>query len=192
MSVPVTIVGLSGSTRAGSFNTALLRAAAELAPPRVSLPVETVAGFPAYDADVEAERGLPERAVELKATLARADGLLISSPEYNAGIPGAAKNAIDWLSRPAGDIPEVFGGLHVALIGATPGRGGTRFAQAGWLPVLRYLSCSVWSAKTLYVAGARDAFDAEGILVDETVRRLLAELVEGFAAHCASQRRHSA
>ena len=97
-------------------------------------------------------------------------------------MPGVLKNAIDWLSRPPKDIPRVFGGKPVAIMGATPGMGGTRLAQSAWLPVLRTLGTRTWFGKQLYVAGAAQAFDAEGRLVDEKVRHLLSELMAGFAA----------
>jgi NAD(P)H-dependent FMN reductase len=95
-----TIVGISGSLRRGSFNSALLRAAAELMPDGATLRVETIAGIPLYDADDEATNGLPPAVVRLKDAIAAGDGLLLATPEYNNGIPGVAKNAIDWLSRP--------------------------------------------------------------------------------------------
>jgi NAD(P)H-dependent FMN reductase len=97
-------------------------------------------------------------------------------------MPGVLKNAIDWLSRPPADIPRVFGGKPVAILGATPGLGGTRLAQSAWLPVLRVLGTRTWFGRQLYVAGAGQAFDAEGRLVDEKIRKLLGEFIAGFAA----------
>jgi NAD(P)H-dependent FMN reductase len=91
------------------------------------------------------------------------------------------KNAIDWLSRPAKDIPHVFGDKPVAIMGATPGRGGTRLAQNAWLPVLRTLGTRPWFGRQLYVAGAAQVFDAEGRLVDETIKKLLSEFMIRFA-----------
>ena len=110
-----------------------------------------------------------------------ADGLLLVTPEYNNSIPGAMKNAIDWMSRPASDIPRVFGGKPVALMGATPGRGGTILAQAAWLPVLRALGMRPWFGRTLTVASAGKSFDAQGKLVDEQLRKLLSEFMAGYA-----------
>lgn len=179
------IVGLSGSLRAGSFNGKLLRAAQALAPEGVAIDVASIAGIPLYDGDLEAAHGVPEAVVALKDRIAAADGLLLVTPEYNQGIPGVFKNAIDWLSRPAKDIARVFGDKPVAVIGATPGMGGTRMAQTAWLPVLRALGTRPWFGRQLYVAGAGQVFDAEGNLVDEKVRGLLRAYVEDFARFAA-------
>src|SRR5262245_58190471 len=116
-----TIVGISGSLRRDSFNTALLRVAAQLMPEGAELAIETIAGIPLYDGDVEASEGIPPRVVQLKNRISNADGLLLATPEYNNSIPGVLKNAIDWCSRPTTDIKSVFGGKPVALIGASPG-----------------------------------------------------------------------
>src|SRR5262249_42079945 len=130
LAMPVlTILGISGSLRRGSYNSMLLRAAVELAPEDTRIDVASIAGIPLYDGDLEAEKGIPEPVRQLKDRIAQADGLLLVTPEYNNSIPGVFKNAIDWLSRPASDIPHVFGGRPVALAGATPGRGGTLLAQ---------------------------------------------------------------
>jgi NAD(P)H-dependent FMN reductase len=122
---------------------------------------------------------------ELKDALRGADGLLIATPEYNWGIPGFLKNAIDWASRPASEIPEVFGDLPVALIGAG-GSAGTRLAQSAWLPVFRYLRMRPWAERTLYIDRARERFDTHGRLADETARDQLEAVVGGFVAHCAA------
>ncbi len=104
-----TIIGLSGSLRQGSYNTALLHAAAALMPDGASLTVKTIHGIPLYNEDEEDAHGIPPLVQELKASIVAADGLLLSTPEYNNSIPGVFKNAIDWLSRPGADIPKVFG-----------------------------------------------------------------------------------
>jgi NAD(P)H-dependent FMN reductase len=114
------ILGISGSLRDGSFNTALLRTARPLVGAGVEFEIATLHGIPLYDGDAEARDGLPPAVVALKEKLAAADGVLLATPEYNNGIPGVFKNAIDWLSRPANDIARVFGNRPFALIGASP------------------------------------------------------------------------
>lgn len=179
-----TIIGISGSLRRGSFNSALLRAAVELAPPELTVEIASIREIPLYDADLEAA-SFPTAVAELKDRLAAADGLLIVTPEYNNSIPGVLKNAIDWLSRPGSDIKRVFGGRAVGLIGATPGQGGTRLSQTAWLPVLRQLDLRPFFARQLYVAGAGQVFDADGRLVDDKVRDLLRRYMAGLAEFIA-------
>src|SRR4051812_36451819 len=102
-----TVLGLSGSLRAASYNTALLRTAAGLMPEGATLDIATPHGIPLYDGDAEAREGIPEAVQALKARLLAADALLLATPEYNNGVPGVLKNAIDWLSRPSSDIGRV-------------------------------------------------------------------------------------
>lgn len=181
----VTLVGISGSLRKASFNTALLRAASELMPEGATLALHSIRDIPLYDGDVEAAEGLPAAVQSLKDAIAGSQGLVIASPEYNASIPGVLKNAIDWLSRPPADIKRVFADKPVALVGATPGPGGTRLAQTAWLPVFRLLGMRPWWGKSLYVGGASKVFDAEGKLTDEATRKQLKDLVEGFVEFAA-------
>lgn len=177
-----TVIGIAGSLRRASYNGSLLRAAVELAPPGLTLEVASIRDIPLYDGDVEAAQGVLAPVAELKDRIASADGLLLVTPEYNNSIPGVFKNAIDWLSRPAKDISRVFGNKKVGLIGATPGRGGTRLAQAAWLPVFRTLGMRPWFGSQLYVAEAGKAFDSEGNLTDDAIKKLLAGYMAGFAA----------
>ena len=175
-----TILGISGSLRRGSFNSSLLRAAAELAPQGASIEIASIRDIPLYDGDLEAESGIPEPVRALKERIASADGLLLVTPEYNNSIPGVLKNAIDWLSRPPADSPRVFRDRPVALMGATPGAGGTGMAQTAWLPVLRALNTRAWFGPRLMVSGASKVFDAEGHLTDEGIKKQLTSFVAGF------------
>lgn len=174
------ILGISGSLRQQSYNTALLRAAQAQMGPDAELELVTLRGIPLYDGDVEERDGLPQAVSELKAKIIACDGLLLATPEYNNGIPGVFKNAIDWLSRPPGDIPKVFGNRPVAVIGASIGGFGTILAQSAWLPVLRTLGTRQWSGGRLMVARASKAFDEKGDLTDEAVRKQLGEFMQGF------------
>jgi NAD(P)H-dependent FMN reductase len=183
----VRVVGIAGSLRKDSYNSALLRAAAALTPAGAELTIASIRGIPLYDGDVEAE-GPPESVTQLKEQIAAADGLLLATPEYNNSMPGVLKNAIDWLSRPAADIPRVFRGRPVAIMGATPGRGGTILAQAAWLPVFRTLGLDICPGPRVYVAGAAKVFDAQGTLVDPEVRALLERFVKGFVEFIVSRR----
>ncbi len=175
-----TILGISGSLRRGSFNTSLLRAAKDLAPEGATIEIASLHGIPLYDGDLEAESGIPEAVRTLKDRVAAADGLLLVTPEYNNSIPGVFKNAIDWLSRPASDIGRIFGDRPVALMGATPGPGGTLLAQTAWLQVLRTLGTRPWFGARLLVSGAGKVFDAEGALTDEKIRGQVQAFMKGF------------
>ena len=174
------IVGIAGSLRSGSYNAALLRAAAAEAPPEATIEIESIRGIPLYDGDVEA-KGIPSRVSELKDRIAAADALLLVTPEYNNSIPGTFKNAIDWLTRPPADIPRVFKGRAVGLIGASPGMRGTVLSQTAWLPVLRTLGVQPWFEQLLYVGNADKVFDPSGKLIDEAIRTRLRNYVRGFA-----------
>ena|SRR6185369_16617196 len=162
----------------------LLRAAVELAPAGSTIEIGSIGEIPLYNADVEAA-AIPPGVLALKEKLAAADGLLIATPEYNNSIPGVAKNAIDWLSRPPADVPRLFRNKPIAIMGATPGQGGTILSQAAWLPVLATLGTSPYFGRRLRVSGAATVFDGDGRLIDEGIREQLRKFVEGFAAFCA-------
>ncbi len=180
------LIGLSGSLRRGSFNTALLRAAAELMPDGVELSIHTIRGIPLYDGDAESAEGIPQTVADLKEAIAAADGLLLVTPEYNNSIPGVLKNAIDWLTRPAADIPRIFRGKPVAIMGASPGGFGTVLSQNAWLPVLRVLGMKPWFGGRVLVSRAQSVFNEAGEITDEAVKEQLRRFVHGFAAFVRS------
>jgi len=184
----VTLVGLSGSLRRGSYNSALLRAAAALMPADSTLRIESIAAIPLYDGDVESAHGIPEPVARLKDAIAAADGLLLVTPEYNNSIPGVAKNAIDWLTRPNTDIPRVFGGKPVALAGASPGGFGTILSQTAWLPVFRLLGADFWSGSRLLLARAGTLIDQNGEIADAATRETIAKFVAGFVAYVRARK----
>lgn len=176
------ILGISGSLRRRSYNTALLRAAQELMPEGSTLIEGTIAGIPLYDGDEEEAHGVPAAAETLKQQIIDADGLLLFSPEYNNSIPGVLKNAMDWATRPASDVSKVFGEKPVAVVGASSGGFGTILAQDAWLSVLRTLRTRPWFDGRLMVTRAGDLFDENGTLTDEKMRGRLATFLEGFTA----------
>jgi chromate reductase, NAD(P)H dehydrogenase (quinone) len=180
MSTPVKILGISGSLRRQSFNTALLRAAQALAGPDIVLDIATLHGIPLYDGDLEQQEGVPQAVRDLQARIMASDALLLATPEYNNGIPGVFKNAIDWLSRPPAEIAAVFGNRPVAIIGASPGGFGTILAQNAWLPVLRTLGARHWAGGRLMVSRAPHVFDENGEMTDEGTRKQLHDFVQGF------------
>lgn len=162
MSSPVHIVGISGSLRKGSYNTALLKAALELIPEGVTAEVADFSALPVYNADLDTgDRPEPVRA--FRDTLARAHAILIVSPEYNYSIPGGLKNAIDWASRGT-DAPLLR--KPVALMGATPGLLGTVRMQLAFKPVFQFLDMKQVLKPEVLVAQVATKFDAEGRLVD--------------------------
>ena len=182
------IVGVSGSLRRASLNSALLRAAAELMPAGAELKIESIEGIPLYNGDVEATDGIPQRADAIKKTITDSDGLILATPEYNNSIPGVFKNAVDWLSRPPADIKTVFGGKPVAIMGASPGGFGTVLSQNAWLPVLRTLGTNPWFGSRLLVSRAASVFDESGKLTDESIRKQLQQFLSGFVEFCSRRK----
>jgi chromate reductase len=183
-----TIVGLSGSLRKASFNTLLLRAAAEVAPAGTTITVDSIDGIPVYNQDLE-DAAFPPVVQQLKERIIAADGLLLVTPEYNNSVPGTLKNAIDWLSRPTSDVPKVFRNRPVGLLGASSGPWGTSLAQVAWLPVFRTLGVAPFFGGRVLVPRAKDAFDDQGRLKDDAIRRQLQTYINGFAEFVEARRK---
>jgi chromate reductase, NAD(P)H dehydrogenase (quinone) len=177
------ILGISGSLRRGSHNTALLRAAAELLPPGVELELyDGLRDLPPYDADLDSVPG--EAAVErLRDAIAGADGVLIATPEYNGSIPGVLKNALDWASRPFPD--NALRGKPVAVIGASTGLFGAVWAQAELRKVLGIIGADVIDLE-LPVGQADGAFAEDGRLVEREQQAVLQELVYVLSARAGA------
>jgi chromate reductase, NAD(P)H dehydrogenase (quinone) len=184
-----TLIGLSGSLRQGSFNSLLLRVAASMMPAGSEMQIESIAGIPLYNGDDEAATGIPAVAARLKDAIAKADGLLLVSPEYNHSVPGVAKNAIDWLSRPPADVRRVFGGKPVAIAGASIGGFGTMLSQNAWLPIMHTLGADLWSGGSLLLSRAGNAFDEKGNLKEETQSDNVRRFIEGFVAYIEARRK---
>lgn len=175
-----TVLGLAGSLRRGSYNAGLLRAAAAALPSDAQLVIGSITDVPLYNADDEAANGVPPSVVMLRDQLAAADGLLLATPEYNNGIPGVFKNAIDWMASGSG--AEVFSGKHVTVMGASPRFTGTVLAQTAWLPVLRALRTRPWFEGRLMLGNARDLFDQDGNLTDDDSKVKIEAFMKGFLA----------
>ncbi|MCB5188807.1 NAD(P)H-dependent oxidoreductase [Methylobacillus caricis] len=173
------LLAISGSLRKQSYNTALLHAASALAPAGVEIEVATLHGIPLYDGDLEEREGIPTAVRALKQKIIDSDGVILATPEYNNSIPGVFKNAIDWLSRPATDIQQVFAQRAFALIGATPSGFGTLLSQNAWLSVLKQLGAYHWPDRLL-VSHAHEVFDEHGQLQDARVKQDLQRFIQGF------------
>jgi chromate reductase, NAD(P)H dehydrogenase (quinone) len=175
----IRVLGIAGSLRAGSFNRALLRAALEVVPAGVELHLfEGLATIPLYDADVEA-KGDPEPVVAMKAAIRDADALLIATPEYNYGVPGVLKNAVDWASRPPGK--SVLNRKPLAIMGATPGGTGTARAQLALRQSFVFTESYALLRPEVLVARVHEKIDADGRLTDATTRQLIRQLLEALA-----------
>lgn len=174
MSTESEILGIAGSLRSGSFNKLLLRAAMEEAPAGMRIESFDLERIPFYNADIE-KQGDPEPVVDFKRAVAEADGLLIAAPEYQHGIPGVLKNALDWASRPPGDSP--LNRKPVAAMGASPGISGTIRAQLQLRQTLFYNRCLIVGRPEVVVAKAREKFDDYGRLTDDQARELIGELL---------------
>jgi chromate reductase, NAD(P)H dehydrogenase (quinone) len=172
------IVAFAGSLRRGSFNRALLNAARELAPERMTISQLEIGTLPFYNADVEAD-GDPAVVAEFKAAIRAADGVIIATPEYNDGVPAVLGNAIDWGSRLPGSAPLT--GKPVALMGASPSQVGTARAQLHLRAVLGHVQARVLPPPELLIAAAHQRFDAGLKLTHEATRSVLKALLERFA-----------
>jgi chromate reductase len=170
------VCGIAGSLRRGSYNRALLGAAVGLAPAGLEIVVfDRLGDVPPYNGDVESA-GDPEPVVALKAAIREADALLVVTPEYNYGVPGVLKNAIDWASRPAN--ASVLVGKPAAIMGATPGRIGTARAQLALRESFVFTQTPVLTGPEVLVAEAHERFAADGTLTDENIRRYVRALLE--------------
>lgn len=172
------VLGIAGSLRAGSFNRSLLRAAQELAPAGTEITTFDLAPIPLYNGDVEAQ-GDPGPVAALKAAIRQADALLFVTPEYNFGVPGVLKNAIDWASRPPRD--SALKGKPAAIMGATPGMGGTGRAQMQLRQAFAFTQTHPLVSPEVLVARADQKFDASGRLTDEPTRKFVVQLLEALA-----------
>jgi chromate reductase, NAD(P)H dehydrogenase (quinone) len=179
------VIGVAGSLRAGSYNRALLRAAQEMAPDALRIEVADLIDLPMFNADVDAH-GTPAAVTELRILIRDADGLLLVTPEYNHGVPGVLKNAIDWLSQPLrGNVLE---GKPTAIMGASTGLAGTARAQSQLRQSFVLTNTPVMLQPEVLVGRAQERFDTGGRLTDEPTRRFLGLFLDQFAAWLVRQR----
>jgi chromate reductase len=171
------VLGIAGSLRRDSHNRKLLRAAAYALPPGWEL-VEWrgLGDLPAFDEDLEGGE-VPASVQSLRDAIADADAVLIATPEYNASVPGALKNALDWASRPF--ETNVFRGKAVLVIGASTGLFGAVWAQAEVRKALKFMKAHVLEEE-LPIGMADAAFALNGALVDPAAGERLAELLEAL------------
>jgi len=172
------ILGFAGSLRQASYNRALLKAARDAAPAGMVIDIFDLAVVPLYNGDVEAQ-GDPEGVAAFKAAIAQAHGVLMATPEYNHGVPGVMKNAVDWASRPPGKA--VLGGKPVGIIGASPGATGTARGQSQLRQAFEFTNSYAMPQPELLVFRAHEKFDADGVLTDEATRTYLGRYLEAFA-----------
>ncbi len=172
------VLGISGSLRKESYNTKLLRAAADTLPQGMTLEIFDLAPIPPYNEDVR-QRGYPAPVQAFRARIAAADAILIATPEYNGSLSGVLKNALDWASR-SPDPP--LNEKPTAIMGATTGNFGTAKAQMHLRDVCASLNMFLVNKPGVLVMRAQDKFDADGRLVDEVARGFLEALLEALAA----------
>ena len=167
------VIGISGSLRKGSFNTAALRAAQGLAPEGMTIERAEIGDLPLYNDDVRAA-GFPPPAERLRAQIAAADAVLLVTPEYNYSISGVLKNAIDWASRPPN---QPFEAKPVAIMGASPGLFGSARAQYHLRQMLIFLNAMPVNRPEVMIGQAQNKFDADGNLTDEPTREFIRKLL---------------
>lgn len=181
------IVAISGSLRSASYNTALLRGLQQVAPAGVELVCLSLAEVPLFNEDLEAASGLPAGVLALRQSIQAADALIVSTPEYNSGIPGVLKNTFDWLSRTDAQNPSVLMDKPMALVSASPGSFGGAIAQASVLPMLRALGLRLWAGQRLALPLVDTLFDAQGAVTDAALSAQLQAYMQGFSAYVREQ-----
>lgn len=173
---PFKVMGLSGSFRKGSFNTMLLHAAQELAPPDMRIEIYDYTDLPFYNDDVRVQ-GYPAPVQKFRAAIAAADAILFASPEYNYSVSGVLKNAIDWASR-APNMP--FDGKTAAVMGASQGVIGTARSQRDLRWIMSGLNVYMVNLPHIYVGNAAQKFDASGKLTDQAARDFIKQLLDNL------------
>lgn len=172
------ILAISGSLRKDSYNSALARALAELAPEGMQITQAEIGTLPLFNQEMEA--ALVPAVQALKAQIESADGIIFATPEYNRGIPGVLKNAIDWASRPYGK--NSFAKKTVLVTGVSIGRIGTALAQQQLKDVMLYLDADVMGQPEVFLGPASEIFDEAGVLTNEKTRVFLGAVLAALAS----------
>ena len=172
------VLAIAGSLREESYNRRLIEAAKGVAPEGMEIVTCDLEDLSLFDADVEAE-GDPDSVADFKEAIREADGLLLATPEYQHGVPGVLKNALDWASRPAGDSP--LAGKPAAIMGAMPGFTGTALAQEQLRQTLVYNDCPLVMEPEVLVGHVVERLEEEGRVADETTLGYIRELLENLA-----------
>ena len=173
----ISVLAFAGSLRQASYNRGLVRAAVEMAPAGVRVVVHDLDAIPLFNQDIE-DAGDPAAVVAFKSAIAEADALLVATPEYNHGMPGVLKNALDWASRPRVSSPLTD--KPVAVMGASPGRGSSARAQAQLRDAFVFTGACVMPLPEVLIGAAASHFDDDGDLVDPELRERVGELVEAL------------
>jgi len=173
------VLGFAGALRQASYNRALLRTATELAPPELNIRIFDLLPIPMFNEDVEA-KGDPESVQDFKKAIGESDGLLIVTPEYNYGIPGVLKNAIDWASRPPGK--SSLYGKPAAIMGATQGPGGTIRSQLALRQSFVFLEVYAMLKPEILIPNCRDKFDDKGNFTDQRIREYMVTFLKAFVS----------
>lgn len=182
------VLGIPGSLREGSYNKALLRAAQEEAPEGMTIDIFEIDEIPFYNRDVE-EKGDPEPVQRLKEAIREADAVLIATPEYQHGLPGVLKNALDWASRPPSNSP--LQGKVVGMMGASTSMVGTARAHLQLRQTLTYNQSRMVARPEVLVANAPEKFDEEGRLTDEKAREFIQKHLKALAEKVRRARREA-
>ena len=176
MAEQIRILGIAGSLRRNSYNKGALRAAQSLCPEGAKIEVFDLEGIPGFNQDEE--RNLPPKVKELKEALRWADAVLFVTPEYNYGLPGVLKNAIDWGSRPYGD--NAWDGKPAAIISAALSMGGGVRAQYQLRQAFVFLNMDAVVQPEVAIGNASERFDKESNLTDETSKKLIGQLLRNL------------
>jgi chromate reductase len=183
---PLRIIGVAGSLRRRSYNRALLQAACELSPAELIIEVHSLDDLPLFNEDLE-DGSAPPPVERLRSAVRSADGVLLVTPEYNHGVPGVLKNAVDWLSQPL--RRSALEGKPVAMMGASTGQAGTARSQSQLRQAFVLTNSPVLQQPEVLVGRAHEKFDANGQLNDAVTREFVTVFLIRLAEWLAHQKR---